>query len=599
MVYLPRLPVTTIAYGILGHAPADILTLFDTNQLPRWQQHRQNNVSSALTLSPAWNATKEFFRFTRGRFLRNEAQELSERCVKFNVDELARIAAEACGGSQCVKVEKFADGMYNKSLLFSMDNGTQVVGKVPNPNAGSPHFTTASEVATMDFYYLGARDSKTRLGLKYIIMERSPGVQLDELWDQLDVGVRWKVVQSLAKYQKLWTDVSFPQFGSLYYKHDLIPVRSLVYTNGEAGEIVDDRFAIGPSTSRQSTEHGRLCVDFDRGPCKLVSDLIPVRKGNSCTDGVVIGNTAMEYEVASGRREMRAIEELSQFPKSPIAIYAPGTYRPSKEKKIAAINGYLKVVKYLLPLDKSIQTSHIWHDDLHAGNIFVNPDNPPEILGFIDWQAAELAPLYHHVLEPYVLDYDGPPLDSVLHRPSLEEVKKLFGSDAISQKKAEKLFAEMSLVALFRRLVQKTNQQLFRGLQFRETLNFNLLLFARNLLVDGEATYLALLEELREKWSEIPGVQEAGNPPFPIHISAEEVSIVKADCEGAAAAIDLMKEVQERAGKKYFRMQGVVDHAQFDEAKRALRNAKVEMIKEHAKNDEEVKAWNAAWPFDD
>ncbi|PGH13535.1 hypothetical protein AJ80_06285 [Polytolypa hystricis UAMH7299] len=144
----------------------------------------------------------------------------------------------------------------------------------------------------------------------------------------------------------------------------------------------------------------------------------------------------------------------------------------------------------------------------------------------------------------------------------------------------------MSLVALFRHLVQKTNQQLFRGLQFRETLSFKLLLFARNLLVDGEATYLALLEELREKWSEIPGVQEAGTPPFPIHVSAEEVSSIEADCEGAAAAMDLMKE-------------GLVDHGQFDEAKRALRKVKEEMIKEHAKDDEEVKAWNDAWPFDD
>ena len=41
--------------------------------------------------------------------------------------------------------------MYNKALLLTMDDGTQAVAKVPNPNAGRPHFTTASEVATMDF----------------------------------------------------------------------------------------------------------------------------------------------------------------------------------------------------------------------------------------------------------------------------------------------------------------------------------------------------------------------------------------------------------------------------------------------------------------
>lgn len=238
-------------------------------------------------------------------------------------------------------------------------------------------------------------------------------------------------------------------------------------------------------------------------------------------------------------------------------------------------------------------------DDLHIQNVFVNPDDPSEITGFIDWQATELAPLYDHIPEPYVLDYDGPSLSTLLHRPSLEEVKALFESDPVSQKKAEQLFAQMSLVALYRRLVQKANQRLFRAMEFRETSAFDLLLFARSLLVDGEATYLALLGEQRDCWSELPAVQAAEYPAFPFHISAEEASTIKADSEGAAMAMDLMKEAQERAGRKYFHMKGLVDHGQFEEAKAALRKTKEEMIKEYAKNDAEVKAWNDAWPFDD
>lgn len=79
---------------------------------------------------------------------------MSQRHVQFNVNELARCAAQAAGAARCVKIEKYPDGMYNKSMLLTMDNGTQVVAKVPNPNAGLPHFTTASEVATMDFVRL-------------------------------------------------------------------------------------------------------------------------------------------------------------------------------------------------------------------------------------------------------------------------------------------------------------------------------------------------------------------------------------------------------------------------------------------------------------
>src|SRR5436305_8863614 len=35
-----------------------------------------------------WNTKDDFFRFTRGRFVRNEAQEMSQRCVRFNMNEL-------------------------------------------------------------------------------------------------------------------------------------------------------------------------------------------------------------------------------------------------------------------------------------------------------------------------------------------------------------------------------------------------------------------------------------------------------------------------------------------------------------------------------
>jgi hypothetical protein len=76
---------------------------------------------------------------------------MSQRHVRFNVNELARCAADAIGAKSCVSIKKYPDGMYNKSMLLTMDNGSQVVAKIPNPNAGIPHFTTASEVATMDF----------------------------------------------------------------------------------------------------------------------------------------------------------------------------------------------------------------------------------------------------------------------------------------------------------------------------------------------------------------------------------------------------------------------------------------------------------------
>ncbi|EGC45217.1 phosphotransferase enzyme family protein [Histoplasma capsulatum var. duboisii H88] len=534
------------------------------------------------------NNTEDFFSFTRGRFLRDETRVLSQRYVKFNVEELTRIAAEATGAHHCESVHKFADGMHNKALLLTMDNGTEVVGKIPNPNAGRPHFTTASEVATMDFMRsaLGtpvprvlswSSKMENPVGTEYIIMENLPGVQLNKIWNELDIEVRLKVVKQIAKYQADWTTTSFSQFGSVYYKQDLPSAETLVYRSKDDKQIIDNRFTIGPSTSRQNTDDGRNEIEFDRGPWK----------------------TAEEYEIATGMREIACIEQFSQLPSSPIALYGPGTYRPSKAKKLEAARGYLKFVKYLLPDDESIQTSHIWHNDLHVENIFVNPNDPSEILGFLDWQSTELAPLYDHTIEPYILDYDGPRVEGLLERPKLAEIQRQFDSDPASQKKAERLFVKMSLVSLYRHLIHLTNPQLFRVLEFHQTTRFQLLLLARNLLVDGEATYLALLAEQQKNWSELPRVRAEGNPECPLEFSVEELATIKTDSEGAVLGISLMQDVQNRIGRQFFQAQGLVDHGQFDEAKKALRRVKKDLVQEYSSNEAEAREWENAWPFDD
>lgn len=98
-----------------------------------------------------WNANDEFFKFTRGRFVVEEGANLQKREVKFDIAKLAGVAADSIDAARCIAIKKYPDGMFNKAFLMTMEDGREVVAKVPNPNAGLPHFTTASEVATMDF----------------------------------------------------------------------------------------------------------------------------------------------------------------------------------------------------------------------------------------------------------------------------------------------------------------------------------------------------------------------------------------------------------------------------------------------------------------
>jgi hypothetical protein len=56
---------------------------------------------------------------------------------------------------------KYREGQHNKVFQLTMDNRAEVAVKIPNPNAGPACYTTASEVATMDYvcYYLVGLDS--------------------------------------------------------------------------------------------------------------------------------------------------------------------------------------------------------------------------------------------------------------------------------------------------------------------------------------------------------------------------------------------------------------------------------------------------------
>jgi hypothetical protein len=94
-----------------------------------------------------------FYRYTSGRWLFREKEQMAKRYVKFNVLALKQAAADAIK-SPCISITKLPKGLFNKVFLLKMGNGQELIAKIPNPNAGVEHLTVASEVATLDFVSL-------------------------------------------------------------------------------------------------------------------------------------------------------------------------------------------------------------------------------------------------------------------------------------------------------------------------------------------------------------------------------------------------------------------------------------------------------------
>ncbi|KAL4736031.1 hypothetical protein BDV11DRAFT_207959 [Aspergillus similis] len=426
---------------------------------------------------------------------------------------------------------------------------------------GRSHYTTASEVATMDFARNDSKAEDNLVGAEYIIMEKVAGVQLSKVWPTMDIKERFDLVKRISGYQKSWMSKPFTQYGSLYYSSDMGYSDGCDLEKGSISIPKHHRFAVGPSTGRE-----------------FIDD----------------GDSIEQYRSAVGLREMACVQNMTRLPRSLLSLYGPGTYCRSRSKKTAALKNYLRLVKYLLPTDSSITTAFLWHPDLHAENIFVHPERPAEVLGIIDWQSTELLPLFDHARLPYFLDYDGPPSTGIDPPAFPDNFDKL---DPAKKAEAQDLYLKMSLSAMYRRLAYSNNITLFKAMEFRQTTSFEMLLLAQNLLIDGEALYQSRCLDLEKEWTALPGVQASGNPPFPLQFSADEIALINEDASGAIRGMELMRSLRHSLGKMW-PDKGVVRPGQYDEVKKLLKQAKMELIDRLAHSETEKVAWEEAWPFD-
>jgi len=110
------------------------------------------------------------------------------------------------------------------------------------------------------------------------------------------------------------------------------------------------------------------------------------------------------YLKAIGDREIAWISRYAT-PKASQDSSSVSESQNTPDSHIDLYQRFLKVAPYIFPAEEELVTSHIWHWDLHASNIFVNEDC--EITGVIDWQDVWAGPLFREARQPKVIDYNG------------------------------------------------------------------------------------------------------------------------------------------------------------------------------------------------
>ena len=85
--------------------------------------------------------------------------------------------------------------------------------------------------------------------------------------------------------------------------------------------------------------------------------------------------------MAIAQREIATAKAGLRYPLMPEGLFSgPGQYQPSLSKNLPSLQNYLKVAPHVLPENKATHASVLWHGDLHAQNIFVDPADPSRIV---------------------------------------------------------------------------------------------------------------------------------------------------------------------------------------------------------------------------
>ena len=263
-------------------------------------------------------------------------------------------------------------------------------------------------------------------------------------------------------------------------------------------------------------------------------------------------------------------------------LCGPGLYQPSREKKQRAGQLALDVLPHVMPREPWAASFYMWHNDLHAENIFVREDDPTEITAIIDWQSTYIAPLIDHNIVPAYLDRDGM-MSRGMERPSVPDLPENASDEERSAAWAQLEYQTLGIG--FKHLLKSSVEPAFHALMWQESEESRVLTACRNLLEISEAYCLASILSLEGE-------------SIPVHFSEEEAAEIRRDLDATHASIRAMSAIEKHLGH-LFPEKGIVRHEEYEDSKRALRGVKEQVVEDFSTSEEDKRLWREVWPFDD
>lgn len=111
-------------------------------------------------------------------------------------------------------------------------------------------------------------------------MEKAPGIQLFQKWDDLDGNSRLSLIKQLTELEHELASIPFPAFGHLYFMKSILENNRILLNSS-----VDptSQYGIGRSCDRswdmdQSHLNSNVSQILDPGPCKYLHSFLGFRQ---------------------------------------------------------------------------------------------------------------------------------------------------------------------------------------------------------------------------------------------------------------------------------------------------------------------------------
>ncbi|KAL2859469.1 kinase-like domain-containing protein [Aspergillus pseudodeflectus] len=522
----------------------------------------------------------DLFEYTSGRWMYNDALRHAERRRTFNVPELKRLAAQSVQHREedVVDLVKLAEGGFNRSFLITLQNGRQLVARIPYPVTEPKALMIASEVATMDFVrshgipvpkifdYSVTEDNAA--GTEYIFMEYVQDINLGHIWFTLTWKQREKIVTSLVELESRLFALQFPASGSLFYSRDLaddIPRVPLQQQDPDTGKD----FCIGPDMSLGMWYGRRLGLSVDRGPYN---------------DSLSALTAGAKKEIAYLTKYGRPIQPLQRLRRE---LY---DYKEQSHlEHLATLNTFLQAAPHLIPNgNPTLQRPVVRHPDLQPNNVFVTPDL--EISSVIDWQHASILPLFLQCGILNSLQNYGDPVSETLQVPAVPNFDDLGEEDQYHE---VELFRKRHLHYLYFAKTAALNRT------HHEALSYPLSILRRRLFRHASEpwegdniTLKADLARMSRDWTKLDIYETV---PYPKTYSEEESAEYLRLDHAQVEADEQLQTCQDIVGVG---SEGWVPLENYNEAKQRERKLKTDAL-EAVESEEERMRLEQNWIFDD